>query len=480
MRNLLFSTVASIGLLITPANAQSIDEAKELMDVWLAAQKDYERWPSLSVSFVNGQELIYTKSFGYANREGVVKATPDTLYSICSNSKLFTAISIMQLRDQGKLSLRDPVNKHLDWYNIKQIFPLSDEISIEGILSHSSGLPREVDTPYWSGSEDFPFPTREDAIEITQDQTTLYRAWEHFQYSNLALTLAGEIVASVSGQNYHDYVRENVLEPLGLNNTFSTMEREKHGSQLAVGYSATQRVGERTPVIFFNAGAIDPAAGFTSSANDLAKFLMWQIKLQNGEGDEVLDHNTLREMQRPHSVINGWNSAVGVGFFMRKFGERTIIEHGGSCPGYQTQASIDPKQGIGGVALINAGGVRPSDVINKMFDVFGPILKASKKSKMATSDDIGDDNLNDYKGIYGSQPWGGESYYMSWGGQLINVPLSAPHPLNFITKYKHIDGDDFKVLRKDGSEAHTITFIRGEDGTVMGIKSHSNISLKIK
>lgn len=480
MRKILLATVASISLVFTPVSSQSIDEAKELLDVWLAAQLDYERWPSLSVSFVSGQELIYAKSFGYANREDGVKATPDTLYSICSNSKLFTAISIMQLRDAGKLSLRDPVSKHLDWYNIEQNFSLSDDVTIEGILSHSSGLPREVDTPYWSGSEGFPFPTLEDAIDITQNQSTLYRAWEYFQYSNLGLTLAGEIVSNVSGQNYHDYVRENVLRPIGLDNTFSTMDLEKHGNELAMGYSAPQRVGERTPVKFFNAGAVDPAAGFTSSANDLAKFLMWQIKLQDGQGDEVLDHNTLREMQRPHSVVMGWNSAVGVGFFLRKFGDKTIVEHGGSCPGYRTQALFEPDQGIGGVALINAGGTNPTQVIERMMDVFGPVLKASAKPKPDSSEEPSKVNFADYKGIYDGQPWGGESYYMPWGGQLVRVALSASDPIKSMAKFNHIEGDTFRALRRDGSEAHTISFIRGEDGTVEAVKTHSNVNPKLK
>jgi CubicO group peptidase (beta-lactamase class C family) len=479
MRNFLFILVANIVFLAMPAKAQSIDEAKELLGVWLEAQKDYEKWPSLSVSFVDGQKLIYAKSFGYANREGKVKATPDTLYSICSNSKLFTAISIMQLRDQGKLSLRDPLSKHLDWFNIEQAFALSDEVTIEGILSHSSGLPREVDTPYWSTSENFPFPSREKAIEITQGQTTLYRAWEHYQYSNLGLTLAGEIVTSVSGQNFHQYVSENVLNPMGLHNTFSTMEKEKHGKELAIGYEAVPRHGERKPVEFFNAGAIDPAAGFTSSANDLAKFLMWQIKLQDGEGDEVLSHNTLREMQRPHGVIIDWKDAVGIGFFMWKSGNKTMIGHGGSCPGYRSQAAFDPKQGIGGVALINGGGTNPTQVIDRMMDIFGPIIEAASNRKNTTEEDNVKDNLSDYSGIYDAQPWGGEKYYMTWGGQLVHVNLASSDPIDSMTKYKHIKEDSFRVLRSNGSEAHTITFIRDNNEKVNGVLEHSNLSLKL-
>jgi CubicO group peptidase (beta-lactamase class C family) len=482
MRNFLYSSFATLCFFTLSVSAQSpsLDEAKELLDVWLEAQLDYERWPSLSVSFVDGQKIIYAKSFGYSNKKGKVKATPDTLYSICSNSKMFTAISLMQLRDQDKLSLRDPVSKYLDWYDIEQSFPLSGEVTIEGILSHSSGLPREVDVPYWSTSADFPFPSLQKTIEITKDQKTLYRAWDRFQYSNLGLTLAGEIVANVSGQNYHKYVLENVLNPLGLNNTFSTMERDKYGKALAIGYESMPRYGERKAVKFFNAGAIDPAAGFTSSANDLAKFLMWQIKLQNGEGDEVLSHNSLREMQRPHGVMLNWEAAVGLGFFMRKFGDKTMMEHGGSCPGYRSQAAFEPKQGIGGVALINAGGTNPNQLIDRMMDIFSPILKASVDKENASEQSNGNVEFDDYSGIYDSQPWGGESYFMSWGGQLVEVNLKSSNPLKSMTKFKHIKGDTFRVLKTDGKEAHTITFIRDHNKIVNSVMGHSNIALKIK
>lgn len=482
MRNILLTTIASCALVLTPAKAQSIDEAKQLLDVWLAAQTDYNDWPSISVSFVNDQEVVYAKSFGYANRAAGLKATPDTLYSICSISKLFTSISIMQQRDAGKLDLQDPVNKHLDWYNIEQQYPLSDEVNIEGILSHSSGLPREVGVPYWSGSEDFPFPSIDEVVEITQDQQTLYRAWEYFQYSNLGLTLAGEIVAELTGEDYHDYVRANVLDPLGLTNTFSIMPKEKHGSELAIGYSASPRKGERSEVAYFDAAGIGAAAGYASSANDLAKFAMWQLKLRKGEGDEVLDHNTLREMQRPHSVINNWRGAYGVGFSLRNDNGKTLIGHNGTCPGYITQIYIEPDQGIGGVALFNANSTNPGQIIRRMMSILGPVLKKSSKQETSSNENEENDKpdvaLTDYQGIYDGQPWSDESYIMPWGDNLIRFSLSTNDPMTNMTKFKHIEGDKFARLRSDDTEAEITTFNRNSEGKVISLESHGNITIK--
>lgn len=482
MRNILLTTIASCALVITPVKAQTIDEAKQLLDVWLAAQTDYNDWPSISVSFVDDKKVIYSNSFGYANRTTNLKATPDTLYSICSISKLFTSISIMQQRDAGKLTLRDPVSKHLDWYNVEQQYPLSDEVTIEGLLTHSSGLPREVGVPYWSGSEGFPFPSPEEVKEITQDQETLYRAWEYFQYSNLGLTLAGDIVEKTSGEDYHDYVLSNVLAPLGLEDTYSVMPRDKHGNELAMGYSAQARIGERIEVPFFDAKGIGPAAGYASSANDLGKFAMWQLKLQKGEGDDVLNHNTLREMQRPHSVVMGWNRAWGLGFALRNSKGKTTIGHGGTCPGYQTSISIKPDENIGGIALFNAVDTNPSQIISRLMAIFGPILKKAAKDEKSSDKkeekDKPEVTLTDYQGIYDGQPWSDESYIMPWGDKLIRFSLKSNDPLENMTKFKHVEGDKFARLRDDDTEAEITTFNRDSEGKVISLETHGNFTIK--
>lgn len=476
-------TTAACALMATAtatATAQTLEQAKQLLDVWLAAQVDYNDWPSLSVSFVHDQQEVYSNAFGFANRADGVLATTDTLYSICSISKLFTGVAVMQQRDAGKLSLRDPVAKHLDWYNIKQNFPLSDDVTVEGIMTHSSGLPREVDTPYWSGSEGFPFPDNAEAIEIIKGQETLYRAWEHFQYSNLGLSLAGEIVSEVSGEGFHDYVRGKILTPLGMDNTYSEMPKDKHGKELAVGYGASPRKGERAEVPYFSANAIAPAAGFASSVNDLAKFAMWQLKLRDGEGDDVLDHNTLREMQRPHSVVMGWRGAWGIGFALRNRKGTTLIGHGGSCPGYRSNIYIDPAAKTGAVAMINAGNTNPADIIYKMQAILGPVLKNSKATDEDTNQEKAENApaLDEYQGVYDSQPWGDEDYIMPWGDKLISVSLSADDPMGNMTKLKHIEGDTFARMRRDGSTAEEIVFLRDKSGNVIANKWHSNISKK--
>ncbi|MBK6842994.1 MAG: beta-lactamase family protein [Gemmatimonadetes bacterium] len=106
---------------------------------------------------------------GMADIERKIPASPATLYSICSISKLFTSISVMQLRDRGLVRLDDPVERHLPWFNIKRTHPASGAITVEGLLTHASGLPREAAFPYWSAPS-FEFPTRQQIIDALSSE----------------------------------------------------------------------------------------------------------------------------------------------------------------------------------------------------------------------------------------------------------------------------------------------------------------------
>ena len=175
------------------------------------------------------------------------------------------------------------------------------------------------------------------------EQATLYPADSLFQYSNLGLTLAGEIAAKHSGKPYADHVQEAILAPLELWDTRPFFPANLHGKQMAIGYSGKFRNRERQPVPPFDTKAIAPAAGFTSSVSDLAKFASWQFRTLSGERNEVLDPNTLREMHRVHWVNPDWKVTWGIGFVVSERDGTSTVGHSGGCPGYITQFVLVPK-----------------------------------------------------------------------------------------------------------------------------------------
>ena len=203
----------------------------------------------------------------------------------------------MQLRDQGKVALDDSLPDLLPWFNLKQSYPDSPEMTLRAALTHSAGLPRESDYPYWD-SPDFIFPTEDEIKKELGNQSTLYPADRYHQYSNLGLTLVGEVVAEKSGEGYEAYVQKHILTPLDLSDTATGFPTDSRQERIATGYAYPDRDGTLEVMPRYDAKGITPAAGFSSTALDLAKFASWQFRVRAGQDQQVLASNTLREMQR--------------------------------------------------------------------------------------------------------------------------------------------------------------------------------------
>ncbi|NER10791.1 CubicO group peptidase, beta-lactamase class C family [Muriicola jejuensis] len=474
MKNL-FSLIFLCFLLLPCRGQESskdYSEAFALIEVWLDAQKDYEKLPGISAAVVEDQKVLWSGAFGQANMEKKVPMTPETLCSICSISKLFTAVAVMTLYEEGKLRLDDTVEDLLPAYDVNQQFPDSGPITVRSLLTHSSGLPREANAPYWTGP-DFPFPTREEVYSGLKDQQTLYPASTYYQYSNLALTLLGEIVEQVSGQSYSSYVQEHILTPLQLDHTRTNLPKDLYGNKLAIGYSALNRKGDRPPVNFFQANGIQAAAGYSSNVLDLGKFASWQFRLRDTTAAEILKPATLKLMQQVHFMDPNWKNSWGLGFVVYKGANGTTwVGHGGSCPGYRSTLQLDLKNKRAYAVNINAGGTNP----NKYSSGIYAILNKVKSGKSANSDIP----FEDYSGHYDARPWGSEEYIGSWEGQLLMVNLPSGDPADDISLFKHVDGDTFRRVRDDGELGETVVFERNAEGKVYRYKQHGNYTYKKK
>ena len=456
----------------TVAEHPRVKQTLNLLGVWLDAQRAYQQIPGVSAAVVYDQQLLWSAGFGYADLSRKTPATPSTIYSICSISKLFTSIGVMQLRDEGKLRIDDPVARYIPWFEIKRSDPLGPEITIEGLLTHSSGLPRESDFPYWTGPE-FNFPTREQVKERLASQETLYPAETYFQYSNLGLTLAGELVASVSGEPYETYVTKRILGPLGLKSTTPELPQKERGGRLATGYSALLRDGTRVPVPFFMARGIAPAAGYASTAEDLAQFAAWQFRvLERKGGEEVLKANTLREMQRVHWVDPDLETMWGLGFSVSKNDGKVFVGHGGSCPGFRTQLLLKPDEKLATIFLANAQGVNTGEFVQQMYNIVAPAIKAA--GKPATSEAVQPPpNLSRYAGTYESG-FGGEIAIVEWEDGLATLSLPTMDPVRGLAKLKKVGEHTFRRIRKDEALGETLVFEVGSEGRAVRVIWNSN------
>ncbi len=253
------------------ASDSRIDDALAAWTVWVENDLGESGVPAASYSFVYRDELLASGGIGFADPATGAKADADTLYSICSISKLFTSIAVMQLRDAGELSLDDEIGEFVPWFaSLTDAHPGDEPLSIRRALTHSAGLPRESDSPYWA--PDFDFPTTQQIRERLPSQQTLYPSGRYFQYSNLGMALLGEVIAARAGRPWAEVVREDILAPLGMDNTYTSVPEAHATGRLAAGFSARRGSPERERLTLFDVEGIGPAAGMASSANDLAAF----------------------------------------------------------------------------------------------------------------------------------------------------------------------------------------------------------------
>ncbi len=459
------------------ADHPRVAEAVNLVRTWLDAQRAYEGVPGLSAALVHDQEVIWTGASGYADPELGTPASPRTAYSICSVSKLFTAIGVMQLRDRGRLRLDDPVSGLLPWYEIRDSYEGSPPVTVEGILTHSSGLPRESDHAYWV--DPFDFPTREEVRDGLRGQEMLYPSDRYYQYSNLGLALAGEIVSEVSGLPYEAYIRQNILDPLEMDDTWPDIGEYPDPDRLAVGYGFTRRDGSRNRMPRFAVEGIAPAAGFASTVEDLARFAAWQFRVLDSADDPVLSGNTLREMQRVHWLDPDWETTRGLGFGVYRHEGETYVGHNGLCPGFESAIRVHHPSELAAVVMLNAIGLSPAALATEMIRVLEPavgraIADLGRDDFDPSTMERTPDQLLRFVGAYDEDPWGGESAVLPWEGGLAIVWLPTMDPLGSLTPLEHVEGNTFRRTRDDGEPGETYVFIEDEDGGITGLHYHSN------
>ena len=454
------------------AKAAALAEAMRAAELWIEGQRQFRKIPAISAAVVRGDETVWSEGFGTTDRAKTLPATPDTIYSICSISKLFTAVALMQQWEQGKVALDAPVSEYLPWAKLADDPRESVPVTLRGALTHSAGLPRESDFPYWTGP-DFPFPTRDQIRAKIASQAPLYPAATTWQYSNLGLTLVGETVEAVSGEPFTDYVTANILDPLGLDDTRPGIPAALYGGQMAVGWGALEPDGTRPQIALFDPAGITPAAGFSASVADLAKFAGWTMRLAKSGEREVLRASTLREMQRVHYISPDWETSWGLGFSVRQENGTTVVGHGGACPGYRSALMIAPKEEMGVAVAMNA-----MDDPGAFARGIAALVKARGEAK--PFDAVEGVDLSDYAGVYSGQPWSADYMIVPWAGGLIWLAPDADRPARNLWRLKPLGGDRFRVVTDKGEKRDVVLFERDRAGRVHAIRQHSNTSRRLR
>ena len=451
-----------------PLTAQEKEEERDLTDAfalaaaWLDAEQDFKDLPGISVAVVRDQEIAWKAAFGHADVEAGVPLSPDTRFHIASISKTLAAVAVMTLVEKGSLRLDDAVEDVVPWFTPPPREHDNAPITIRSLLTHSSGLSREVDASIWSDLTKTP-TGREMQAELS-GVPPLYPSRTVFQYSNLAYLLLGEIVAHVSGMPYEDYLRQQVLGPLGLDATVASYPESEYGTAHAIRYAVPTRDREYPRMGYTRSEDIASMGGLSSTVVDLARYASWQFRLHEEDAaPEILRPSTLRDMHRVHFTDRDWSTTWGLGFAVAKGPNGgTLVSHGGHLPGHVSGFVMHPESKMAYIVMINTSGASPGTYTRGLMALLNKIEGVPENAENRLERDV----LAEYGGRYELVGGMGEFYLGPWEGRLAMISLPSDDPAGSMWLYEHVEGDTFRRVRDDGDFGETLRFERGADGEI--------------
>lgn len=258
-------------------------------------------------------------------------------YRIGSLTKTFVAVLIMRLRDEGRLSLTDPLEKHLSGTE-------AGSRTIGQLLSHTSGLASETPSPWWERTPGEIRPGLDDILD--PEDPFRHPAGRRFHYSNPGFALLGAVVGRLRGEPWGAALRKEILEPLGMART-SLLPQEPY----ATGFAVHPFADVLMPEVVQETGLMAPAGQLWSTVDDLGRFATF---LMDGAND-ILSADTVAEMREPSSAPENasWDHAYGLGMQLVRVDGRMLAGHTGSMPGFVCALWVDPPEGAGAVAMAN-------------------------------------------------------------------------------------------------------------------------------
>jgi CubicO group peptidase (beta-lactamase class C family) len=264
----------------------------------------------------------------------------ETQYRIGSLTKMFVAVLVMRLRDEGRLDLADPLDRHLD-------APQVPGVTIAQLLSHTAGLASEAPGPWWERTPGDLRPELADLLGPPSPTAGPHPAGRRFHYSNPGFALLGALVGRLRGQDWTEALRREILDPLGMARTTTSPEAPH-----ARGFAVHPWADLMQPEPADPTGLMAPAGELWSTADDLCRFAAF---LLDGD-DRVLAGATLTEMQTPAAPPgdDAWAAGYGLGLQLLRVGGRLLVGHLGSMPGFLAALCVSPADGVGGIALTNA------------------------------------------------------------------------------------------------------------------------------
>lgn len=428
-----------------PASVKALDK--------LLSTEFKPREPGIAVLIARRGNIVYEKAFGSANIELDLPMQPDMVFRIGSITKQFTAVGILQLVEQGKLSLQDSIQQYIKDFPTKGY-----TITIAHLLTHTSGLKdyMSIDHPgpyvdRWDFKPDF-------LIDHFKQAPLDFAPGTKYAYTNSGYLLLAHIIEAASGQNYHDYMRAHVIKAAGLSHTLYADEREIIPGRVA-GYTRDRGFYENAEYQSLSIGY--GCGDLLSTVEDLYQ---WHKALLSYK---LLKKETLEKAFIPYILNNGTSTEYGYGWFINKVHDSRCIHHEGQVSGFIAQELYFPEEDTYVALMTNLkSGEDQTDFSNRRFELFYQISRLALGREVSPEMRIDEASLSAYEGTYCLDSANLSSYnYIKKEKDhlIIEIPPKLRFDLTPITK----DQFSIKGIRQEA----ILSFVRDEQGNVTGLSS---------
>jgi len=426
-----------LGLLNIPGLAQTDDVLAKQVDEMM--QKAFPaNEPGAAILVQKAGAIILRKGYGMADLELGVPMAPDMVFRLGSITKQFTAVAILMLAEQGKLSLQDEITRFLPDYPAQ-----GKKVTVEHLLTHTSGIQSYTDLPEW-----LPLLRKDmtvgEIIDLFKNKAFLFEPGEKWVYNNSGYILLGAIIEKVSGQSYESFIQKNIFEPLGLTHSFYD-STERVIPRRIPGYSHDKSGYVNAPYLSMTQPYA--AGSLLSTVDDLS---VWNAALL---ANKLLKPETIQKAWAPYKLKNGDSSGYGYGWQVSTYEEHFFVEHGGGIPGFASYALSIPADGVYVAILVNcnAPNQTPGDLAFKIASM--ALGKPYQDPKLVA---VKPEKLEKLVGVYRISDKE-ERIITRDGGRLFSQRTGG-------TKYEIFPLSDTQFFFKDS--LNRITFLKDKKGEV--------------
>jgi CubicO group peptidase (beta-lactamase class C family) len=479
--------------LLICAKASSQNGPPGDLDSYVArALKTFEV-PGLSVAIVKDGKVVVAKGYGTRKLGGTAVVDENTLFGIGSNTKAFTSAALASLVDEHKIFWDDPVYQRLPGFQMYDPY-VSHEMTIRDLLTHRSGMGLgEGDLLFWPHTTF----TRDDIIYRLRFMKPASSFRSRFAYDNLLYIAAGQIIPAVTGKSWEGYIREKILQPLGMNSTTLSNSVFRSGDNYAFPHSKVD--GRLQTIDFVNLDNAGPAGSINSSVAEMAKWI--QLQLGHGKfpdrNDRLFSETQSHEMwsaqtilpagepQGPLNQLTTKFAAYGLGWGLRDYHGRKLVGHTGGVAGFVSRVMLVPEENLGIVILTNAEQAGAFDsilfhILDHYFglqptDWIGAFKAADDSQEKAAAETLKNQSggraseskpalpLEKYAGVY-TDTWYGPVTIRMEKGQLV---FTFDHTPAATADLQHWQFETFKAHWRDRTiEDAFVTFTLKPDGTI--------------